>query len=76
MSNTEMSSREDPILTRVAALPSVPVPTELSRSIRVAAQSKLRPRPLHPIWSIAVAGTTLSYLTSALYFVSRLQGLP
>ena len=63
---------DDPVLARLAALPAhAPMP-ELSAKIRAAALARLRPRPLHPGWTLLVAGSTVGYLVSALRFTFEL----
>jgi len=58
----------DPVVARLAALPAETPKSELSASIRAAALARLRPRPLHPAWTLLVAGSALGYLLSALRF--------
>ena len=65
-------THDDPVLARVAALPAPALDAALSRRIRTAAVASLVPRALHPAWALLVAGSTLGYLGSALYFTLRL----
>ena len=62
----------DPVLARLAELsPSEPNPT-LSEHLRVRAHRALRPRPVHPVFTLAAAASVAVYLGWALYFTSRL----
>jgi len=65
-------TQDDPVLARLAALPTPSVAGERSRKIRAAALVALCPRRLHPVWALLVASSTFGYLGSALYFALRL----
>jgi hypothetical protein len=62
----------DPVLARLARLPVPELPPDLSSRLRDAAYARLRPRRLHPVWTLVVAGSVISYLTWALRFASHL----
>ena len=62
----------DPLFERLSELPVQELDPELSRKIRVAALQALRPRPVHPVWTLAVAASVVSYLGWALHFASTL----
>ena len=62
----------DPLFECLSELPVEELEPELSRRIRVAALSKLRPRPVHPVWTLAAAASVVSYLGWALHFASTL----
>ncbi len=65
-------SHDDPVLARLAALPN-PAPEPLrAERLREAALVRLRPRRLHVAWVLLVAGSTVAYLSGALYFAFRL----
>ena len=65
-------TERDPVLSRLAALePSQPA-AGLTAKIRAAARQRLTPRPLHPLFTVAVVGSVLSYLLWATYFASHL----
>jgi hypothetical protein len=62
----------DPVFAHLADLrPSEPNP-ELSASLRAAAYSRLRPRPVHAAWSVIILVSTVSYLGWAVHFASSL----
>ena len=62
----------DPVLQRLAELPASEPNAELSRKLRARAHRVLRPRPIHPIFSLAAAASVVTYLGWAVYFTSRL----
>jgi hypothetical protein len=62
----------DPLFECLSELPVEELEPELSRKIRVAALQALRPRPVHPIWTLAAAASVVSYLGWALHFASTL----
>jgi hypothetical protein len=64
----------DPVLVRLARLPAPEPPPELSARVRAEAIARLRPRRVHPAWTLAVAVSVVSYLTWALRFASSLYG--
>ena len=65
-------TEHDPVLARLAALESSTPSAELTAKIRAAAAPRIAPRPLHPFFTVAVAGSVLSYLLWATYFASHL----
>jgi hypothetical protein len=65
-------TERDPVLSRLSALEPREPATELTAKIRAAATRRLTPRPLHPLFTVAVAGSVLSYLLWATYFASHL----
>jgi len=65
-------NERDPVLCRLAALDvSEPAP-ELTAQIRAAATRRLVPRRVHPLLTLAVVCSVLSYLLWATYFASAL----
>jgi len=62
----------DPLFECLSELPVEELAPELSRTIRAAALQALRPRPVHPVWTLAVAASVVSYLGWALHFASSL----
>lgn len=65
-------TERDPILERLAELSPSEPDAEFSENLRARAHRVLRPRPVHPIWTIAVAASVVTYLGWAVYFTSRL----
>jgi hypothetical protein len=65
-------TRPDPLFEYLSELPVEALDPELSRKIRVAALQALRPRPVHPMWTLAAAASVVSYLGWALHFASTL----
>jgi hypothetical protein len=65
-------SERDPLLSRLAELPAVFPPAQLSRKLTAAGHARLVPAKVHPVFSIAVAASVLSYLGWALHFTSQL----
>ena len=65
-------TKPDPVLMRLAELPPSEPDRELSNELRNAAHQALRPRPVHPAWTLAVAASVVTYLGWAVYFTSRL----
>ena len=64
----------DPVLLRLAGLPAPEPPPELSASVRAVAHARLRPRRVHPAWTLVVVVSVVSYLTWAVRFASSLYG--
>jgi hypothetical protein len=62
----------DPLLARLAALPSLAPPAELSQRITRAGHARLVPAGVHPALGLAVAACVLTYLGWALHFTSQL----
>jgi hypothetical protein len=62
----------DPVLERLAKLPASEPDAELSKRLRARAHGILRPRRIHPIWTLAAAASVVTYLGWAVYFTSRL----
>lgn len=62
----------DPVLARLAALPVAELEPKLAATVRAAAVTRLRPRPLHPAWTVAVVASGLVYLGWALHFSANL----
>lgn len=62
----------DPLLARLAALPSLQPPAPLSQKLTRAGHARLVPAKVHPVFSLAVAASVLCYLGWALHFTSRL----
>jgi hypothetical protein len=60
----------DPVLERLAALPPLNPPPELSRAIRRAAHARLAPTKVHPLWGVAVAASVLLYMSWALLYTA------
>ncbi|HWA75191.1 MAG TPA: hypothetical protein VG937_22795 [Polyangiaceae bacterium] len=66
-------TERDPVLQRLAELDApAPVP-ELSVELRARALEKLRPRPVHPGFALAVAASVMAYFGWALHFVATLR---
>ena len=65
-------TERDPVLERLADLPPSEPEDAFSAKLRARAHSVLRPRPVHPIWTLAVAASVVTYLGWAVYFTSRL----
>jgi hypothetical protein len=63
----------DPVLARLAALPGAEPSPELSERLRRAAHARLRPRRVHPAWTIAIALSVVSYLSWAVSFSGSLH---
>lgn len=58
----------DPVLARLAELaPSTPTPV-LSPELQQRAHARLRARPVHPVWTLAVAASSVIYLGWAVYW--------
>ncbi len=64
----------DLVLARLARLPAPEPPPELSPRLRAAAHARLRPRHVHPAWTLVVLVSVISYLTWAVRFASSLYG--
>jgi hypothetical protein len=62
----------DPVLVRLATLPVAELEPTLAATVRAAAVARLRPRPLHPAWTIAVVASGLAYLGWAVHFSASL----
>ena len=62
----------DPVLARLAELPPSQPEPEFSRKLRDQAHRVLKPRRVHPIWTLAAAASVVTYLGWAVYFTSRL----
>jgi hypothetical protein len=65
-------TESDPVLERLAALPCEEPEPALSAVLRARAQRALAPRRVHPVWTVAVAASLVTYLGWAVYFTSRL----
>jgi hypothetical protein len=65
-------SERDPLLSRLAGLPAVAPPARLSRKLTTTGHARLVPTKVHPVFSIAVAASVLTYLGWALHFTSQL----
>lgn len=65
-------SERDPLLSRLAELPVVSPSAQLSRKLMATGHARLVPAKVHPVFSIAVAASVLTYLGWALHFTSRL----
>ena len=65
-------NERDPLLARLAELPALSPPAQLSRKLTAAGHARLVPAKVHPVFSIAVAASVLTYLGWALHFTSRL----
>ena len=65
-------TERDPVLERLAELPPSEPAGDFSANLRARAHRVLRPRPVHPIWTIAAAASVVTYLGWAVYFTSRL----
>lgn len=62
----------DPLLSRLAELPAVSPSARLSRKLTAAGHARLVPAKVHPVFSLAVAASVLTYLGWAVHFTSRL----
>jgi hypothetical protein len=63
----------DPVLQRLAQLPSrAPSDVTSARILEVAAR-RLQPRAVHLAWTLAVVGSVVVYLSWALHFVAGLS---
>ena len=69
---TPAMHRSDPVLACLGALAAAELPPELSASLRAAAHARLRPRRLHPAWTIVVAVSVVTYMGWALQFAGAL----
>jgi len=65
-------NERDPLLERLAALPSPEPSAALTASLRAAAHERLRPRPVHRAWTFALVASALTYLGWALRFAAGL----
>jgi hypothetical protein len=65
-------SERDPLLSRLAGLPAVSPPARLSRKLTATGHARLVPAKVHPVFSMAVAASVLTYLAWALHFTSQL----
>lgn len=65
-------TRNDPVLACLAKLPAVEPAPELSDNLRAAAYARLRPRPVHPGFTVMVLVSVVSYLSWAVHFSSGL----
>jgi hypothetical protein len=65
-------SSPDPVFARLTALPVLELEPKLSKTVRAAAVARLRPRPIHPAWTLAVIASGLTYLGWALHFAASL----
>lgn len=61
-------TERDPVLERLAELPVSPPSPELSDLVKRRAHAKLLARPVHPMWTLAVAASVILYLGWALHF--------
>jgi hypothetical protein len=65
-------TESDPVLRRLSELePSEPDPA-LSSALRARAHALLVPRRVHPVWTVGIAASVVTYLGWAVYFTSRL----
>ena len=62
----------DAVLVELGKLPAESPPAELSRKLTAAGRARLVPARVHPVWSLAVAASVLTYLGWALHFTSQL----
>ena len=67
-------TQPDPVFACLAALPAMDPSPEVSARLRAAAHARLRPRPLHPAWTLLVAVAVLGYLGWAMRFSGSLYG--
>jgi type VI protein secretion system component VasF len=65
-------TERDPLLERLAELPPSEPDAVFSEKLRERAHRVLRPRRVHPIWTLAAAASVVVYLGWAVYFTSRL----
>jgi hypothetical protein len=65
-------TQSDPVLERLAALPCDEPEPALSAALCARAHRALTPRRVHPVWTVAVAASVVTYLGWAVYFTSRL----
>lgn len=59
---------KDPVLERLAELPPLRPPSDLSQALRRAGHARLLPAKIHPLWSVAVAASVVLYLGWALLY--------
>ena len=64
-------NRTDPVLQRIAQLPTHAPSDATSARICALSAMKLRPHAVHPAFSWVVIGTVVLYLSWALQFVAR-----
>jgi hypothetical protein len=65
-------TNSDPVLACLAHLPGMDPSPELTLRLRAAAHARLRPRPVHPAFTLMVVASVVSYLSWALHFSSSL----
>ncbi|MGD0679303.1 MAG: hypothetical protein ABSC94_28240 [Polyangiaceae bacterium] len=64
----------DPVFACLADLPAIDPSPELSARLRAAAHARLRPRHVHPAWTLLVAAAVVGYLGWAMHFSGNLYG--
>jgi hypothetical protein len=65
-------TESDPVFVRLSELrPSEPDPA-LSNALRARAHAVLVPRRVHPVWTLGIAASVVTYLGWAVYFTSSL----
>jgi len=65
-------TQSDSVLEGLSKLPVLPPSGSVSARIKTMTSRRLAPRPLNPLWAVAIAGSALCYLAWALQFVSAL----
>lgn len=65
-------TNQDALVERLQRLPTSKPSPQLSEQIQRLAHARLRSRPIHPLWTFAVAASVVSYLSWALVFTSNL----
>jgi hypothetical protein len=61
----------DPVLLALERLPQLEPPGAVSARLSSEARARLLPRPIHPIFGLAVAASTLAYLSWALFYTGQ-----
>ena len=62
----------DPVLLRLSELDPSEPDLALSNALRARAHAALVPRRVHPLWTLGIAASVVTYLGWAVYFTSRL----
>ncbi len=65
-------TEKDPVLQRLGELPPSEPDAAFSTNLRERAHRVLRPRRVHPVWTLAAAASVIVYLGWAVYFTSGL----
>ena len=62
----------DPVLRRLSELDPSEPDLALSNALRARAHAALVPRRVHPLWTLGIGASVVTYLGWAVYFTSRL----